>query len=445
MSAVEINFDGLIGPTHNYGGLSYGNLASSNNANLISNPREAALQGLLKMKTVRNLGLTQGVLPPHQRPHLPTLQKLGFRGGDKEMIMAAMDMAPEVLKNVYAASPMWTANAGTVSPSADTADGRVHFTPANLTAMFHRAIEVETTGKVLKTIFSNEKYFAHHGALPGGAHFGDEGAANHNRFCNEYGNNGFEVFVFGQRALGEGAKPQKFPARQSFEASEAVARLHGLNPSSTCFIQQNPAAIDAGVFHNDVVAVSNRNVFFYHQEAYVEPHEMQTLLKRMAPELNLQFIEVPSSEVPLGDAIKSYLFNSQLISPKGANGMTLILPLEAQEVANTKAYLERLQALDTAIENVKFLDVRQSMRNGGGPACLRLRVVLTKAEQGALGANVILTDALFEELSGWVKTHYRDRLSPDDLGDPDLMDESFRALDELTQVLRLGSIYPFQT
>ena len=310
--------------------------------------------------------------------------------------------------------------------------------------MFHRTIEVETTSKILKKIFNNEKYFIHHAPLPGGKHFGDEGAANHNRFCNDYGDEGLEVFIFGQSSFGEGESPQKYPARQTYEASVALARLHGLNPSRTCFIQQNPLAIDAGAFHNDVVAVSNGNVFFYHQNAFEDPKAMQNLLKNTAPDLNLKFVEVSQADVPLEDAIKSYLFNSQLLNPSGQEGMTLILPLEAQETESTRLYLEKLMRLNTPIRDTQFLDVRQSMRNGGGPACLRLRVVLTEVEKSALGANVILTNELFSDLSSWVTKHYRDRLSPNDLRDPDLMDESFIALEELTKILRLGPIYPFQ-
>jgi len=443
MSAIEANFDGLIGPTHNYAGLSFGNVASAKNAMGVSNPREGALQGLQKMKTLADMGMVQGVLPPQDRPYLPMLRALGFEGTDENIMISAHKAAPEILRNAMAASAMWTANAATVSPSADTADGKLHFTPANLVAMPHRSIEAPTTARVLKAIFADHNLFAHHDPLPAHLYFGDEGAANHNRFANDYGDKGLELFVYGQRAFdGGSSKPQKFPARQSYEASSAIARLHGLKAGLAQYVQQNPAVIDAGAFHNDVVAVSNLNVFFYHEKAFTDPAAMQDLLKKAAPEIEFEFIEVAEADVPVADAITSYLFNSQLIGPKG--DMTLILPEESRETQSTRTYVDRLTSGNGPIRDAKFLDVRQSMRNGGGPACLRLRVVMTEAERNGLGARVLLDDALYGDLTTWVKAHYRDRLSPEDLGDPALMRESFTALDELSQILKLGSVYSFQ-
>ena len=444
MSAVEANFDGLIGPTHNYAGLSPGNIASADNALQVSNPREAALQGLAKMKRLADLGLVQGVLPPHPRPHLPALRALGFTGSDREIITAAANQAPAVLRNLYAASPMWTANAATIAPSADSADGRLHITPANLAAMFHRSIEPETTGRVLKAIFPDEELFAHHPALPGGAQFGDEGAANHNRFCSDYGDPGLHLYVYGRKAFDQGAAPKKFPARQTFEASAAIARLHQLEQSRVHFVQQNPEAIDAGAFHNDVLAVANKNVFFYHQEAFEDPAALTRELQAKAPGIDLHFIEVPKQTVSLEDAIKSYLFNSQLISLPGSDKMTLILPREAGETASTSAYLESLVGGNQPIGGLEFLELRQSMRNGGGPACLRLRVVLTGEERAALGGNVIMDDRLYQDLTAWVEKHYRDKVTPEDLADPDFAEECLAALDALTGILKLGPVFEFQ-
>ena len=445
MNAVEANFDGLIGPTHNYAGLSYGNIASADNANQIANPRDAALQGLGKMRRLSEMGFVQGLLPPHARPHTPTLRRLGFSGSDRELIVQAAGR-PEVLRNVFAAAAMWTANAATVSPSADTADGRVHMTPANLTTMFHRSIEPPATGRILKKIFSDEKLFAHHDPLPAGAQFGDEGAANHNRFCNAYGEAGLELFVYGRKGLGGGKVPKVFPGRQALEASQAIARLHGLDPARTLYAQQNPAAIDAGAFHNDVVAVANRNAFFYHEAAFEDPDGLESGLREAGAGIDFSFIRVPADQVKAEDAVKSYLFNSQLLDrPDADNGeMMLILPEEARETASTRAYLEALTAGPGPITRLEFLDVRQSMRNGGGPACLRLRLVLNENELAAVHEGVLPDPAQFDRLEDWVRTHYRDRLTPDDLADPALMGESYRALDELTEILGLGSIYHFQ-
>lgn len=445
MNSYEVNFDGLIGPTHNYGGLSFGNIASASNALKLSEPQRAARQGLEKMRYLRELGLQQGVLLPQQRPHLPTLRKLGFGGSDSAIIEKAAKRAPELLASCYSASCMWTANAATVSPSADTGDGRVHFTAANLNSMFHRSIEHQTTGRLLQAIFNDRQYFDHHQALPGGSHFGDEGAANHNRFAPDYGAAGVELFVFGRYAFRENsAATAHFPARQSYEASRAVSRLHRLQAAKVVFAQQNPGIIDAGAFHNDVVSVSNLNTFFMHEEAFLDKAQLQQQLQRQYGDEKLHFIEVKTSQVPLADAVTSYLFNSQLVRLPGEDAMTLILPVESRENEKVYRYLQQLQQQDTPIKRVEFVDVRQSMKNGGGPACLRLRVALTEAELNAVNPRFMLTDTLFADLNQWIDRHYRDRISPADLADPVLMEESLRALDELTALFNLGSFYEFQ-
>lgn len=446
MKALEANFDGLIGPTHNYSGLSYGNLASAANRTSISNPKEAALQGLKKMKKLSALGLVQGVFPPHARPHLTTLRALGFRGSDKKVVSTAAKTAPELLRSVYTAAAMWTANAATVSPSADTEDNRVHFTPANLAANFHRSIESKTTARILKAIFRSEKHFAHHSPLPGGVHMGDEGAANHCRFSTEYGERGVELFVYGKSTFHKSVSPEKFPGRQTREACEAVARLHRLDASRVCIVQQSPKAIDGGVFHNDVVAVSNKNVFFYHQEAYENSQFLERTLRAAGPDIDFHFIQVPFEQVSLADAVKSYLFNSQLLSLPKQTGMTLLVPGEARELPSTARYLKSLVRGEKSglISNVEFIDVHESMRNGGGPACLRMRVVLNELERNALNGQVLFNDDLYKRLSSWIEKYYRDRITSKDLLDPDLMEESFSALDSLTGILGLGAIYEFQ-
>jgi len=181
MKAFEVNFDGLVGPTHNYSGLSYGTVASIGNQAAESNPLEAVLQGLQKMKTLSDMGLKQALLPPQERPDIATLRRLGFSGSEKEVLENAGKSSSAVLSAISSASCMWTANAATVSPSADTSDGKVHFTPANLISKFHRSIEPPTTSAGLRAIFKDPRYFVHHDPLPASPQFGDEGAANHTR------------------------------------------------------------------------------------------------------------------------------------------------------------------------------------------------------------------------------------------------------------------------
>lgn len=445
MSAtVEMNFDGLIGSTHNYAGLSDGNLASTNNAKLVSHPRQAAKEGLAKMFRLHQLGLKQGVLLPQERLHMPTLRHLGFTGSDSEVIAKVSSSAPHLLAMCYSASSMWAANAATVSPSADTADGRVHFTPANLKSMFHRSIEAETTSRLLKVIFNNSACFAHHDALRGGAHFGDEGAANHNRLCSNYGDQGVELFVYGRRDFGDSRRNTDFPARQSLEASMAIARRHQLHGDKVVMARQSAKVIDAGGFHNDVVSVSNKNVLFMHELAFEDKADLIDGVTRAFQGQPLHFVQVPDRSVSLENAIQSYLFNSQLVNLPNSEDMTLILPMESRENPAVYNYLLDLIEQDTPIKNLEFVDVRQSMRNGGGPACLRLRVVLTEQELARVNANFILDDQLFSRLNRWVDKHYRDELRASDLADPDLLDESRAALDELTQIMDIGSFYSFQ-
>lgn len=444
MSTLEANFDGLVGPTHNYAGLSWGNLASASNVSGQSNPREAALQGLKKMKALAGLGFCQGVFPPHERPHLPTLRALGFSGSDARVLQQAARDAPTLLAAACSASSMWTANAATVSPSADTGDGRVHFTAANLNAKFHRAIEHPGTTRMLRAIFADEACFAHHNALPPVSQFGDEGAANHTRLCRTYAEPGVEMFVYGRVAFSRGGtEPSRFPARQTREASEAVARLHGLDEGRVVFAQQNPRVIDAGVFHNDVIAVGNGPVLFYHEYAFAEEARVLAELRSKLGDEPLIPIRVPEAAVTVEQAVSSYLFNSQLLSkPDGT--MVLVVPAECRELEAVSRYLDSLVAGANPINEVVVFELQQSMRNGGGPACLRLRVVLTESERRAMNRAVLLDDTLFDTLEAWVREHYRDRLVQADLADPRLLEESRTALDELTRILDLGSIYDFQ-
>ncbi len=444
--AFEVNFDGLVGPTHNYGGLSYGNVASQSNSQAVSSPREAARQGLAKMKALMDMGFKQGVLAPQERPDVAALRRLGFAGNDAQVIEQAARQAMPLLVATCSASSMWTANACTVSPSADTADGRVHFTAANLNCKFHRSIEHPTTSRVLAAMFASEQHFAHHPALPAVSQFGDEGAANHTRFCRNYGEPGVEFFVFGRSAFdGRYPAPQRYPARQTLEASQAVARLHGLAEEGVVYAQQTPAVIDQGVFHNDVIAVGNGEVLLHHQDAFLDSDKV---LAELAAKLarrggTLQAICVPREAVGVEDAVKSYLFNSQLLS-RADGGMLLVVPEECRNNAQVWHYLQQLGSAQGPIREVKVFDLKQSMQNGGGPACLRLRVALKESELAAVNPGVILTPALYETLIAWVDKHYRDELREADLADPQLLVECRTALDELTQILKLGAVYPFQ-
>jgi succinylarginine dihydrolase len=441
MAQREWNFDGLVGPTHNYAGLAPGNLASQTHEGQVSNPREAALQGLEKMRFVASLGVGQAVLPPHPRPSLRMLRALGFVGRDEEVLARAASESDFLLRLCSSAAAMWTANAATCAPSSDTGDGRMHITVANLQAMFHRALEAETTHAVLRSIFRDERRFAVHGPLPGGGQFADEGAANHIRLSVP-GHRAVHVFAWGRSSFRPVTAPVRFPARQTLEASEALARLHRLDPDACLFPPQSPIGIDGGAFHTDVLAVGNEGVLLVHEHAFVA---LQSLLSALHARLHggMSIVLATDRELPISEAVAGYPFNSQLLTrPDGT--MCIVAPIESRQRPRPRTFLEKVVAEDNPVTEVHYLDVRQSMNNGGGPACLRQRVRLTDEEQGAIGARVFFDEALHAELVAWVTKHYRDRLEPRDLADPALARESMAALDALTGVLELGSVYDFQ-
>lgn len=428
MQFFEVNFDALVGPTHHYGGLAWGNLASQRHKHSVSSPRRAALEGLAKMKRLTELGVPQAVLPPQLRPDMRTLRRLGFIGDDRQVLAAVAAHDPVVLAACSSASAMWAANAATVSPSIDSADGRVHFTPANLVSQFHRSLEPRATAAALKAIFADPLHFAHHDHLPAQAAWADEGAANHTRL-GEYSSPGTEIFVYGRDDRLGGGLPQRFPARQTRAAGEAIARLHQLDPARTLFLRQNPAAIDAGVFHNDVICVGHRNLLLYHEQAFSPADEAQL-------PTDTQRLKVTAQELNLSEAVETYLFNSQLVTlPDGQ--IWLIAPAECQTHPAARAVLDRLVGSGRLIAGVEFVDVRQSMQNGGGPACLRLRVLLSEAERKAVCGRVFLDDGLYNELISWVETFYREELRGEELADPHLLRESREALDALAGILRL--------
>ncbi len=440
-SAREVNFDGLVGPTHNFAGLSPGNVASQRHARQRSHPKAAALQGIDKMRLLVRLGIPQGVLPPQERPSPSGLRSLGFTGSTPTERAAALraltDGRDWQLAAVMSASPMWAANAATVSPSADTADGRVHLTPANLSSTLHRSFEGADTARILRAVFADPDRFVVHDPLPMHESFADEGAANHGRFAPRHGDPGVHLFVYG-RDHESIATPGAYPRRQTLLASQTVAASHGLDPARTVFVAQSPTAIDAGAFHNDVVSVANGNTLFFHADAFAG-----SIAEALSVVRDLELIEVPASRVSLADAVSSYLFNSQLVTLPDAT-TALIAPSDVRELASTAAYLDELVGGEAGIDAVHTVSIRESMSNGGGPACLRLRVVLTPEQRAALGGRVLVDEAGLDRLAEWVERHYRDELDGDDLADPTLIDEVHGALDELTRILALGDLYEFQ-
>jgi succinylarginine dihydrolase len=438
-SLVEYAFDGLVGPTHHYAGLSHGNLASTEHAGQVGNPRAAALQGLAKVRRVAALGAARAVLPPHERPYLPLLRQLGFGGSDAAVLDAVHRQAPALLSTASSASAMWAANMATVTPSPESGDGRAHFTPANLSSMLHRSLEAATAARLLTRLFADESRFAVHAPLPAHASYSDEGAANHTRLATHRG----VVHLFGWgRSLDAALAPSRFPARQARAACEAVQRLHGLSAATSLLWQQSPEGIDAGAFHSDVLAVGSGCTWLMHEHAFVESERLlQSLRARLGEELEV--LVASDAELPLKHAVACYPFNSELV-PLPNGKLVLLAPRESEQNLAAHAFLERVREQSSFVEDVVYVDVNDSMRNGGGPACLRLRVQLTAEERASVAPRVFFDSELDAALTRWIERSYRDRLVTDDLRDPELLVESRTALDELCTLLGLGSLYDFQ-
>ena len=416
MALQEINFDGIIGPSHNYAGLSFGNVASMRHGGQISQPRAAALQGIDKMRANLALGLAQGTFLPHARPNRGWLTELGTTIERSEPALAA---------NAMSASAMWAANAATVSPAPDTADGKCHLTVANLRTMAHRSHEWTGTLAQLRFAFADQAAFRVHGPVPPA--FGDEGAANHMRLAPAHGEPGVELFVYG---VSGGA----FPARQHIEASKAIARLHCLDPERTIFVEQSEDAIAAGAFHNDVVAVANERVLFAHELAFQDRDAVVAACERLVP--GFELVEVAAADVPIGDAITSYLFNAQLVTPADGQ-MTLVVPTEARETPSVWSWLERHVAGNGPIRRVEVVDVRQSMANGGGPACLRLRVV---ADPATVDPRFLVDDSKLDAIAEVVRTHWPVEIDNADLQAPALIRDVEAARAALLTELGLGEL-----
>lgn len=413
MTLTEINFDGIVGPSHNYAGLSLGNLASAKNAGGPSHPRAAALQGIEKMRANVRLGLAQGLFMPQDRPN---------RGWLAELATAPEDAVSSLLACALSASSMWAANAATVTPAPDANDGKCHLTVANLVTMPHRSHEWRGTLRQLQTAFAHDA-FRIHGPVP--APFGDEGAANHMRLCPDHASAGVEIFVYGVAG-------GPFPARQHIESSKVIARSHGIK--NALFVQQSSEAIAAGAFHNDVVAVANERVLFAHEQAFEDKDAFFSDLQRCFPAVEI--VEVPASAVSLEDAIQSYLFNAQLVTLP-AGGMALILPTEAHEHPRVRAWLDQHIAGNGPIRAAIPVDVRESMANGGGPACLRLRVV---ADPATVDPRFIVNEAKLDRIAAIIKQHWPETIAPTDLASSTLWADIGNARSALLSALEISEL-----
>ena len=184
--------------------------------------------------------------------------------------------------------------------------------------------------------------------------------------------------------------------------------------------------------------MNTASLMVVHEQSFIPEHQEQ--VRRYLTERNdVQYYEVKQDELSVADAVSTYLFNSELLETAPGK-FTLIAPSECSNHAGVARVVERLQG-QGALDTVHYLDVRESMRNGGGPACLRLRVVLTPEQERAMHQGVVYNPEMHNRLAGWVTTHYRDRLVFDDLRDPELVRELDRAYNELEGLLDMKGLY----
>lgn len=434
MNTYETNWDGIVGPTHHYGGLGVGNVASQAHKHAVSHPKAGALQGLAKMAKVANLGVPQFFLPPIHRPNRELLTQAGFSGTMADQIKRAFDEAPEILSATFSSAFMWTANAATVCPVMDSTDGNLHVTPANLCSNLHRQMEAHQRYQQFEHIFREVPNTQLHRPLPCSLPFRDEGAANHMRLGKGDAKPWLHVYVDGEAALESYDSTQNLlvlGGRHGRKASLAIARQHQLPPDHVFFLHQSPDAIQAGVFHNDVIATSHENLLVYHERAFqdAEP-EFKCLRARFQKQFGEPLFEilVQESQLSLEQAVKSYLFNSQIVSAE--QGMVLICPEQCRDLKAARELIAGwVRDPQNPIVDVCYLPLDQSMANGGGPACLRLRIQMTKAQIAAVPAAYRFSDQTQEKLIAWIEHWYPESLTLGDLARVEFAEHAQAAAD----------------
>lgn len=443
---VELNVDALPGPTHVFGGLGVGNVASMQSNQQPSFPKRAALQGLKKAALVARLGVPQFIWLPPQRPDLGLLRRIGFDGPRDQVLAAAFEQAPIAFAAAFSSAFMWAANSGTFSPGVDCADGKNHFTPANLISSWHRSGEASDRAADMQQMFASDagsslSGLVVHEPLPPLVPLRDEGAANHMRLSDASGRRGINLLVHGD---GPDSHTSRFTLRHTQAASRAIAQLHTLDQRDTFFLQQHPEAIGAGAFHNDVIATSHRDLLIYHEKAFVfGDSDLIAIQQRFEQKCGspLRTIKISERQLSLAAAIESYFFNSQILTPLAHDGssseaMVLVCPEQCRANQQARAVVEGLVNDDRCpIQSVHYVELGQSMSGGGGPACVRLRIPLEADQLSSLGRAARLTPQLHDALFAAIEATYPDSLSLRDLLDVEVIQATQRAAETLRRVL----------
>ena len=100
-------------------------------------------------------------------------------------------------------------------------------------------------------------------------------------------------------------------------------------------------------------------------------------------------------------------------------------------------WIERHIAGNGPIRRVEIVDVRQSMANGGGPACLRLRVV---ADPATIDPRLLVDDARLDRMADVVRRHWPAEIANDDLQAPALVRDIEAARNALLKELDLSEL-----
>jgi succinylarginine dihydrolase len=444
MNEIELQVDRIVGPLHHFGGLGLGNLASQRHAGQVSHPAAAAIEGLDKMRLVASLGVPQLILPPQQRPAFAFLRSLGFVGADADVLESAMRSSPQILSAACSSSAMWTANAATVTAASDTSDGRIKLTVANLTTSMHRSLEPMETLSQLVRMFESLSVIEQVDMFPpidGGFAFRDEGAANHFRLVGRASREGriragLNVFVYGN----DDPLPARYQPRQSRLACETIARRHGLNPTRTFHLKQHPEAIDAGAFHNDVVAMSHEDVLIHHERAFWRAESALEQISEVFHQMTgcvLHRLSVPESVLSLRDAVSTYLFNSQIVTTPGPESRrVLICPSQVRDHSVAKKLVETWRNNDRLFDEVHFVQLQESMAGGGGPACLRLRIPIDSRLVPKLAPACMWSEQTDYALRKVIESAYPKELRITDLAKPEWIDNSMQAVRRVQEVLR---------
>ncbi|RAP29346.1 succinylarginine dihydrolase [Candidatus Marinamargulisbacteria bacterium SCGC AG-414-C22] len=423
-------FDAVIGPTYHFGGLSFGNTHSMSHQQQRSYPKKTALEGLHKMQRVSQLGFKQYVLPPQPRQFLSLLKAFGLVGDSTTEIQQFYHDYPKQFSAIFSASAAWVANAFIATPSCDTASQRVHITPANLVSNDHRKLELCYTTQQLQQLFLDSDFFKVNQAVKQSCP--DEGAANMIRLGTL--TQGFYLFVY--NVSQQDPCHTRFPGRQSKEALSFIVKKHGINADRVCYLQQSFRAVDAGVFHNDVIAFGDQDVLVVHEHAYEDQSRMLGMLQdyyNRFYEKPLTIVEIAEKDLSLATAVTTYFFNSQFVKCPN-DSYVLICPDTCKEDASIQRVITLLSAQLQAPLQVTYVSVSESLQNGGGPACLRGFVALTDSERHAMNSVYEFTPQCAEKLISFVQSHYPTTLDCADLCDVGMIQECQDIVNQLQLV-----------